>query len=85
MGARDRDRLPRLRTLAVTPPGHVRMGRCLGCGYQAALPVALLLARFGELYPVELAIGRLHPTSCGGRKIESLLARLCSPDCLRRR
>ncbi len=85
MGARDRDRLPRLRSLAAAPPGHVPMGRCRGCGHQAPLPVALLLARYGELYPVELALDRLRCTACGERKIDLLLARLCSPECLRRR
>ncbi len=85
MGSRNPDRTPRLRSFNTTPPGYVRLAICKGCGHYAALPIAQLLARYGELFPVEMALFHVKCTGCGECKVEARLARLCDPGCPKQR
>ncbi len=85
MGGRSPDRIPRLRSLKDTPPGWIRLGVCRGCGRRSALPVAMLLARYGELFPTERALFALRCLECGKRKVEAVTVRLCEPGCPRQR
>jgi hypothetical protein len=47
----------------------------------AGLPVRQLLARFGELSPVEAAMLRMRCGKCEGGRFFHRLARLCDPGC----
>ena len=79
------DRTPRLRSLTKTPAGYVSMAVCR-CGYMAPLPVASLIQRYGELFPVEQALFHVACTSCGkAGQAEVRSLRLCDPGCGRYR
>jgi hypothetical protein len=80
-----RDRVPRLRNWAQAENGSVWAARCLDCGHVAALPVALLLHRYGALTPIELVRDRLTCSACKSRVIEVRLMGLCDPGCPRQR
>lgn len=79
------DRIPRLRDWTRMPSGYVQTARCRGCGHLAALPVALLLRRFGELTPIERISHRITCSACQGRAIDIKMMRLCDPNCSRQR
>jgi hypothetical protein len=69
----------------VTPRGFVRMAVCQNCRHMAPLPIRELVQRFGQQYPIELAIRRLRCESCGQRKVEAQLMPLCQPGSRHRR
>ena len=79
------DRHRRLRNLRDTPPGNVWMGKCK-CGHLAPLPVAALIRRYGELFPIEQAMFHVKCSACGkSGTSETKLLRLCEPGCGRHR
>ena len=80
-----RDRLRRLRNLTSVPPGNVWMAKCR-CGHLAPLPVASLIKKHGELFPLDRALSRVRCTLCGHiGTAEAKLLRLCEPGCGRHR
>ena len=79
------DRVQRLQDWTRIPSGHVMVARCRGCGHRAALPVALLLRRFGAGTPVDRVVGTLACSACRGRTIEIRSMRLCDPSCAHQR
>lgn len=85
MGGRSPERTPRLRTLRSPGRGYVWLASCDECGHAAGLPVRQLIARFGELYPIEAALWSMRCDECKGRKVSARLARLCDPGCGRQR
>ena len=85
MGRGNADREPRLHSLQSTPAGYIRMAKCRKCGHLAPLPVDRLLARFGELFPIETALVWLTCTKCGAQKPDATVLRLCDPGCPRQR
>lgn len=86
MGSRNPDRIPRLRSLNQRVPGFIQVGICGGCGYMAALPLAALLRRYGELYPVESAMMNVRCTDCGeAGKTQPRIVRLCDRGCPKQR
>ena len=78
-------RQTRLANVRDTPAGWIRLVRCVACGHQASLPVDALIARYGELQPLEFVLQRLSCTRCSGREVEYRLARLCDPGCGKQR
>jgi hypothetical protein len=84
MGRRE-DRRPRLREALTTPEGYVRLAVCSSCGRAAALPVGLLVARYGPLWPLEDALGVLRCVGCGERGADTRMVRLCDRGCPRQR
>ena len=79
------DRHRRLCHLKDALGGHIWMAKCK-CGHLAPLPVASLIARYGELYAVEQAMFRVRCTDCGkAGTAEVKLIRLCEPGCGRYR
>jgi hypothetical protein len=64
MRSRASDRIPRLASLPPTPEAFVRMAVCLGCHHVAPLPVRDLVRRYGELFPVEMALIHLRCEEC---------------------
>jgi hypothetical protein len=81
MGGRNPNNFIRLRSLLHHVPGTVWLAVCDDCGHAAGLPVRQLLARNGELYPVERAMVRTRSGECGGASVTPRLARLCRPGC----
>ncbi len=81
-----RDLTLRMRHLRQNARGSVWLAVCSACGHMGALPVGLLLARFGELEPVDTALHRLRCDQCREvGKVTHRLARLCEPGCHRQR
>ena len=80
-----RDRILRLCDLTRAPNGYVQTVRCRTCGHLAALPVAALLKRFGELTPIDRIRDRIPCSVCQGHAIEIRMMRLCDPGCPRQR
>ena len=79
------DRYSRLRNLQDAPRGNVWMAKCR-CGHLAPLPVAVLIKRFGELFPIEQAMFHVKCSSCSKSGMaEAKLLRLCEPGCGRHR
>lgn len=68
-------------------PGYIAMAVCSKCGRMAPLPIDELIRRYGELYPVEMALVKVRCTGCQnwGRNIEPKWLRLCDPGCPRQR
>lgn len=86
MGTRNADRIPRLSSLRTPPPGRVWMAVCRQCGHMASMPVAILVERYGEAYPIETALWRLRCARCDAvGRTEHVLMRLCDPGCPRQR
>jgi hypothetical protein len=81
MGAPNPDRMMRLRSLRTPGQGFVWLAVCEACGHTAGLPVRQLLARYGELFPVETAMRRMRCGECDGARVVHRLARLCEPGC----
>ena len=79
------DRVSRLKDWASVPSGYVVVARCRDCGHRAALPVAILLRRFGESTPIDRVVGGITCSSCQSHAIEIRAARLCDPGCARQR
>ena len=78
-------RFDRLRNLRDVPHGHIWMGKC-ACGDLAALPVASLIKKYGELFAISTAMDRIACSGCGvSGKAELRLMRLCEPGCGRHR
>lgn len=75
----------RLRDLSRTPDGYIQVARCQDCGHLAALPLAALLQRFGELTPVQQIRDRITCSACRSRATEIRMMRLCDPGCPRQR
>lgn len=81
-----RDLTLRMRHLRQGGPGQVWLAVCSACGHMGALPVGLMLARYGELEPVETALRKLRCDQCREvGKVSHRLARLCEPGCHRQR
>jgi hypothetical protein len=78
-------RAPGLWSWTITPRGFVRMAVCRKCHHMAPLPVRELVRRFGQQYPVDLAMKRLRCESCRERDVEAQMIPLCEPGCRRRR
>ena len=75
------DRQSRLRNLRDTPPGNVWMAKCR-CGHLTPLPVAALIRRYGELFPIKAAMFHVRCSACGkSGTSETKLLRLCEPGC----
>ena len=55
----------RLRDILATPPGHVRLAVCTGCGYSAPLPLSGLLRKHTEFTPLKQALDALRCSECG--------------------
>lgn len=79
------DSVPRLQDWTRMPSGYVQTARCRDCGRLAALPVALLLRRFGALAPIEQVSRRIACSACQSRRAEIRMMRLCDPGCARQR
>ena len=79
------DPVPCLRDWTRIPRGYVQTARCRDCGHLAALPVALLLRRFGALAPIEQVSRRITCSACQGRRADIRMMRLCDPGCARQR
>ncbi len=60
----NQDRHARLRNLQDIPRGNVWMAKCR-CGHLAPLPVASLIKRYGELFPIEQAMFHVKCSACG--------------------
>lgn len=67
------------------PSGYLQTARCGACGHLAALPVALLLKRFGALMPIDAVRERMTCSACKSHAIEIRMMRLCEPGCSRQR
>jgi hypothetical protein len=65
--------------------GYVWLAMCDKCGHASGLPVRLLLARYGELCPVEQAMFHFRCAERGEQRVSAKLARLCDPGCGRQR
>ena len=85
--SRSLDRQPHLRIWAADRPGYIVMGVCTKCRRVAPFPIDALIKRFGEIYPVEQALMKLHCAGCQtwGRDIEPRWFRLCDLGCPRQR
>jgi hypothetical protein len=81
MDGRNPNRMMRPRSQRTPGRGFVWLAVCEGCGHMAGLPVRQLLARFGELSPVEAAMLRMRCGKCEGGRFFHRLARLCDPGC----
>ena len=80
-----KDRHSRLRNLREAPRGNVWMAQCR-CGHLAPLPVASLIKRYGELFPIDQAMFHVKCSACGkSGTAERKLLRLCEPGCGRHR
>ncbi len=79
------DRVQRLKDWISMPSNHLMVAHCRDCGHRAALPVALLLRRFGTGAPVDRVMETLACSACQGRTIEVRSTRLCDPGCARQR
>ena len=81
-----RDLTLRIRHLRQNARGSVWLAVCSACGHMGALPVGLLVARYGELEPVETALLKMRCDECRvvGR-VTSKLVKLCEPGCGRQR
>lgn len=75
----------RLITLERSMPGSLNMLRCRGCAHMAALPIALLLKRFGAQMPMRVVLPKLKCANCDGRDVEAVVMVLCEPGCRRHR
>lgn len=75
----------RLRSLREVAPGRLWVALCRGCGHRGALPVAQLLARWGDLLPVDAALARMRCSAYGRYEVKARLLRLCDPGCPRQR
>ena len=60
--------------------GFVWLASCDTCGHVSGLPVRQL-TRYGDLCPVDQAMGHLRCAECQGQRISAKLARLCDPGC----
>ena len=78
-------RLRRLRSLREVAPGWLWVAPRHGCGHRGALPAAQLVARWGDLPPVEAALARMHCGTCKRCEVEARLLRLCDPGFPRQR
>ena len=76
---------PGLWSCTLTPHGFVRMAVCQNCRHMAPLPVRELVRRFGQQYPLDLAVKRLRCQRCRQCRVEAQLIPLCEPGCRRRR
>ena len=85
MGVRSTERSFRLKSLRNPGRGYVWLATCDACGHAAGLPVRQLIARFGELYPLDSALWSLRCDECKSSKVSARLARLCDPGCGRQR
>jgi hypothetical protein len=47
--------------------------------------LAQLVARFGELCPIEKAMGWMRCSKCGAQDVAAVVLRLCDPGCPRQR
>ena len=65
--------------------GYVWLAVCDGCGHASGLPVRQLLNRYGDLCPVNQAMGAFRCAECQGQRVTAKLARLCDPGCGRQR
>ena len=88
-GPVEQSRIFRLRHLAAAvrvQDGSIQLARCSKCGHQGPIPIDRLLARCGELMPVEAALSRLKCLGCGERgQVQLRFVRICAPGCPRNR
>jgi hypothetical protein len=79
----DTDR--RLWSLEKALPGYLHMLRCTACGHLGAMPIDVMLKRFGAQMPLATVLPRLRCAKCDGRAVEAVVMMLCEPGCHRHR
>ena len=79
------DRQRRLHSMLDPGRGYVWLAVCDACGHASGLPVRQLLNRYGDLCPVNQAMGHFRCAECQGQRVSAKLARLCDPGCGRQR
>jgi hypothetical protein len=78
MGARNPNRMQRLRSLKYCGPRYVWLAVCDRCRHIGALPVWQLLRRFGELAPLESATVKLRATNAAATRCRPALGAYAS-------